>query len=466
MSEYREAKMIRKSTKNRLLGLATATAMAFSWSANVLADGDEIDALEARIAQLENLVQQLLENQEPGTAVSVAETDSATVMAAAEQAAETRVVAMLAARQEADETTAKKHSYGFGGYVKTDAIYSDYSGGSVAAGNAGRDFYIPATIPVGTEGERYLDAHSKESRINFRSTHLLDNGAQLGTFVEMDFLLSGHGDERISNSYNPRLRHAFLTYDKWTFGQTWTTLFNVAALPDNLDFIGPTESTIFGRQAMVRYTNGPWQFALENPETTITPNGGGPKIIADDSHVPDVIVRYNHKGESSSFTVAGMARQLACDENVPGGVDDTTSAWAVSLSGKIDIGDKDDFRWMASTGTGMGRYIGLNAADSAVIDANGKLEAIDSTGVFGSYRHFWDDKWRSNITLGYLSVDNDSTLTGVEATRNASSFHLNLIYNPLPKLDFGVEFMYAEREEESGVDGDMTRLQFSAKYAY
>ncbi|MEE8339885.1 MAG: hypothetical protein V3R56_07050, partial [Xanthomonadales bacterium] len=114
--------------------------------------------------------------------------------------------------------------------------------------------------PVGSHGQSYLDLHSKESRIHFRSDHQLDNGTNLATYLEMDFLLAGHGDERVSNSYNPRLRHAFLTYDKWLFGQTWTTLFNVGALPENLDFIGPSEATIFGRQVMIRYSNGPWRW--------------------------------------------------------------------------------------------------------------------------------------------------------------------------------------------------------------
>ncbi|NNK33905.1 MAG: porin, partial [Xanthomonadales bacterium] len=44
--------------------------------------------------------------------------------------------------------------------------------------------------------------------------------------------------------------------------------------------------------------------------------------------------------------------------------------------------------------------------------------------------------------------------------------HVNLIYSPVPKMDFGFEFMYADREVESGADGDLTRLQFSAKYAF
>lgn len=450
--------MAEKSLKRLFLSLSVAVILASCWPASVFADGDRIEALEARITELENLVKQLLQNQ-PAAAAS-----SAQIEAKAEEAAEARVVAML---DEHEKTTAEKvhkHSYKFGGFVKTDAIFSDYSSGS--SSGAGRDFYIPGTIPVGDgQGESYLDFHVKESRINFKSTHLLDNGAKLGTLIEFDFQLPPGGNERVSNSFNPRLRHALLTYDKWAIGQTWMTFFNVSALPENLDFIGPSESTIFGRQPMIRYTSGSWQFALENPETTITPYGGGGRIVSDDNLVPDAVLRYNMKGDWGSFTAAGIIRQLAYDNNAAG-ADDSTSGYGISLSGKFVFDNKDDFRWMATTGSGIGRYIGLNTANGAVLDEHGDLHAIDSTGVFGSYRHLWSDTWRSNLTLGYLSVDNDTSLTGMGVTKKASSVHVNMIYSPQPKLSFGLEFLYADRELESGADGDMKRLQFSSKYAF
>jgi len=216
---------------------------------------------------------------------------------------------------------------------------------------------------------------------------------------------------------------------------------------------------------MIRYTSGPWQFAAENPETTITPYGGGGRIVADDNTFPDLVGRYNMKGDWGTFTVAGMVRQLRYENNAAA-IKDSATGWGISLSGKFKIGEKDDFRWMASFGGGLGRYIGLNTANGAVLDADGNLNAIDSTGIFGSYRHFWGPKWRSNLTLGYLAVDNDIELTGSSVTKNAKSVHVNLIYSPQPKLDFGIEFMYADREVESGADGDMTRLQFSGKYAF
>ena len=282
--------------------------------------------------------------------------------------------------------------------------------------------------------------------------------------VELDFLATNDGNERVSNSYSPRLRHAFFTYNKWLFGQTWMTFFNVGALPENLDFVGPAESTIFGRQAMIRYTTGNWQFAAENPETTITPYGGG-RIVADDNVLPDLVARYNWKWDGGNLTVAGIFRELAYENN-SAGIDESTNGYGVSASGKFMFG-RNDLRWMVSTGSGLGRYMGLNTANGAFLDMDGNLEAIDSTGGFVSWRQFWNDKWRSNFTLGYLTVDNDTEEMGTAGvTSEASSFHVNLIYSPVPKMDFGIEYMHANREVESGVDGDLDRIQFSAKYAY
>lgn len=417
-----------------------------------------IAELETRVAELESLVHQLMHDHRPPLDADVIEDK-------AEKAAEARTTAILEAHHEEEDEMARRHSYRFGGYVKANALFSDFGAGSVAPDNAGRDFYLPSSIPVGTDGDSYLDFHAKETRINFASSHILADDVRLGTYVEIDFLLSDTGDERVSNSFQPRLRHAFFTYENWLFGQTWMTFFNVAALPENLDFIGPAESTIFGRQVQLRYTRGPWQFALENPETTLTPHGGGDRVVADDSHWPDVVARYNLDGERSDFTVAALLRELRY-EDPASGLEDADGGYGISLSGVVKVGPRDDFRWMASVGLGLGRYIGLNTANGAVLDADGHLHAIDSAGVFGSYRHLWSDRWRSNMTLGYLAVDNDTELTGLGVTRNAGSVHLNLIYSAQPQLDLGVEFLYADRELESGVDGDLTRLQFSAKYAY
>jgi len=359
-----------------------------------------------------------------------------------------------------DNTTVK-----IGGYVKLDAMFSDFSEGPVGTG-IGRDFYVPSITPVNstaTSSENtYFDIHARQSRFHLATDSKVGEH-ELKTYIEMDFMVTPNGDERISNSYSPRMRHAFLTYDKWLFGQTWSTFQNTASLPDSVDFIGNTDAGIFIRQPQVRYTRGSWQFSIENPETTVTDGG---RVIADDNEWPDLVGRYNLKTDKLSLAAAVLLRQLTYNNTGTGGnIDDSETAYGISITGKFMIG-KDDIRFGINTGSGMGRYIGLNVANGAIVDANGKLEAIDSTGLFASYRHLWNAKWRSNFMYSRIDIDNNTTLSGNSATKATYSARINLFYSATDKLTFGGEYAHANREVESGADGNMDRLQFMAKLAF
>jgi hypothetical protein len=361
-------------------------------------------------------------------------------------------------------------TYAFGGYVKFDAMFSDYSAGTPASSSILRQFYIPSALAIGDTGnsDYTADFQARESRINFRSDTVLDNGDKLGTYIEMDFFTHSDGNELVSNSYSPRIRHAFLKYNGWLFGQTWSTFQDVGALPENLDFVGPAEGTTFVRQGQIRYTTGAWEFAAENPETFYL--SGGARTSAGDDLLPDLVARYTFKlGSGGYIKVAGLFRQLNVQTTT---MDDSATAFAVSASGKHMFG-KHDLRWMYTYGDGVGRYLALALGTDAVEVVNpstggpaNTLETITESGAFISFRAVWSDKMRSNFTVGAYMADNDVNLTGTGVTKSAASAHVNLIWTLAPKLDVGVELMTAQRELESGLDGDMTRLMFSAKYAF
>jgi hypothetical protein len=361
-------------------------------------------------------------------------------------------------------------TYAFGGYAKFDAMFSDYSEAAPGSGDLGRQFYVVNNIPVGDgsgSGDMVADFQARETRLFFRADTVTEGGATVGGYVEMDFFTHSDGNELVSNSFSPRLRHAFLKYNGWLFGQTWSTFQDVGALPENLDFVGPSESTTFVRQSQVRYTTGAWEFAAENPETFYSLEGGAIRQSSGTDTMPDLVARYTFKLDNGGYIkVAGLYRQLNIQTTA---VDQTESAMAVSASGKFMFG-KDDLRWMATYGSGVGRYLGLAAGVDAVAtlntagDAYDSLKAVDEMGAFVSYRHLWDGNWRSNFTYGYLTIDNPSEAPN--STKEASSIHVNLIYSPLPKLDIGAEIMYAKRTMENDVDGDLTRLMISAKYAF
>jgi hypothetical protein len=365
----------------------------------------------------------------------------------------------------AASTTVGDTSIKISGYIKADAIYSEYSDGTLPSGNLMRDFYIPSLTPVGgTAEDAQFDSHIRQSRFRFTTNTPTAEGDTITGVLEFDMLVTPGGNDRISNSYVPRIRHAFVKYQDWLVGQTWTTFMDVGALPESVDFIGNTDGTIFARQPQVRYTSGNLQLALENSETTITPFGGGGRIVADDGIVPDAVAKYTFKGDWGHVSVAGLLRQLSFED--ASGIDSTESSFGVSVTGKFKVGDKDDIRVSFNSGQGLGRYSALNAANGAVIDAQGELSAIDSTAFAVAYRHVWDSKLRSSIIYSSFSADNDAALTGGAVTADTQSMRVNLMYSPTAKITVGAEYAFAKREIESGADGDMNRLQFMMKYAF
>lgn len=358
-------------------------------------------------------------------------------------------------------------TFRLGGYVKAEALYSDYSGGDIANG-VGRDFFVPAAIPVGgLSEEAALDMHAKQTRLTLTATRAVD-GHTLSAYVEADFQSSpGTGNENVTNAYNFAIRRATISYDRWLFGQDWTTFQNVGALPETTDFIGPSDGTVFARQALVRYTQPLGEhlslaIAAENPETTAY-SILAPTIAAyDDDALPDVVARLNWSPGRHQFTLAAIGRQLAVDD---AGVSREATGWGVSASGRVAIGARDDLRFMLSTGEGIGRYMGIGFAPDAAFDG-AELDPIGVTGGFAAYRHAWSDRLRSTVSYSFLEVDNDSTLTPSSANDASSSWAANLFFTPTPGLDLGVEYRHAERELFGGASGEMDRIHLAAKQSF
>ncbi|MDD1612171.1 MAG: DcaP family trimeric outer membrane transporter, partial [Methylococcaceae bacterium] len=175
-------------------------------------------------------------------------------------------------------------SLAIGGFVKLDAIYNSQSTGDNGRTNQGDQWLVPGSIPVDDSHAEanQITFHARSSRFwlkSFTPTRLGD----LNTYLEMDFFaFQAPGDERVSNSYAPRMRHAYGQLGRFLAGQTWTTFMDARALPELNDFAGAPLGRIFVRQPQVRWTQPfmigthpvDWDVALESPESTLTdPNG-------------------------------------------------------------------------------------------------------------------------------------------------------------------------------------------------
>jgi len=372
----------------------------------------------------------------------------------------------------ANNFTVGNTNVSIGGLVKMDFNLSDYSDGTKAAVPVGEDLFIPATIPVGgVDGDARFHASAKNSRINLQTLSTLQEGS-IKTRFEYDFLASAQGNERVSNSYSLRVRHAYLDWNvdnktSLLAGQTWTTFTNMKAKPETLILLGPAGLNLV-RQEQLRYTRklkqGSFQLALENPSTTLYKSSINPY---DDNSRPDVILRYNGKAKNFNYTIAAMSRELKVQQ---GSTNAKAQGYGISASGKLKIAN-DDIRFVLNYGNALGRYLGLNSFRAGVITPTGDISLIDQWGMTLALRHIWSPKWRSNLAISVTDADNPSYV-GDKTPSAYQSLQANLLYQAAPKLTVGGEYLYATKELENGKSslkddiGKLNRLQFSMKYAF
>lgn len=443
-----------------LAGAAVAVAgTAHGQATAQAADSDvlsaRIEALEAALAELKAELAETRTRSDDTVQRLEARVD-ATETAQAARAAEE---AAPAKGFQVGDTTVR-----VGGFVDLDLHVTELSDGSIGANSIARDFYIPPVTPVGGEKTQATDLTAEATRFFF-SANRNTGGRNVAAHIELDFLGSMQGDQRVSNSFSPRLRRAYLDVDGLRVGQDWSTFQNTSAIPESASFLVLSDGMVFERQPMVRYTTGPWQFAIENGNSTVTALSGG-RVEADSNLLPDLVARYNMTGDFGNVSFAALGRQLRIDEMAGIAGEEETYGWGLSTAGRVKLGEKDDIRFNLTAGEGLGRYMGLNTINAAAVNPDtGSLDAITSYGGLIAWRHPFGDTARFNVGYSGLFADNPD-YAAPASTKQVQSAYSALLWDVAPAVTMGAEVLYGIRELESGDDGSITRFTFSTKYAF
>jgi len=349
-------------------------------------------------------------------------------------------------------------SIGFGGFAKLHMMYSDVD---IAKDKWGHQEFYASDIPVGPLGKHgQFNAQAKETRFWFKS-YTPSEWGDINTLIELDL-------DQSASSYVPRLRHAYGSIGNFLAGQTYTTFTNTSALAEIE--AATAVGNIVVRQPLVRWTQAipdtplDIMLALEFPSSKLTLGTSATIENRDDERFPDFVVRLNSTQDWGNMSLAGMTRQIRWNDPVKG-IHEQAWGGAVSLAGRIDIGNRDNLRFMLSYGDALARYVVGGTYADASIDTAGamSLNTISSGTLF--YQHYWNALWRSNLALGYSHADLPSFVSH-NLTQDVRSAHINLLWSPLPQATVGLEYLYAMRELQDGRDGDLNRILFSTRFSF
>ncbi|MEN8366306.1 DcaP family trimeric outer membrane transporter [Acinetobacter bereziniae] len=302
------------------------------------------------------------------------------------------------------------------------------------------------------EAKDKLRATAKTTRIGLDFNTPVGD-AKVGGKVEVDFAGNGVNE-------NLRIRHAYLTYNNWLFGQT-TSNFLSSHAPEMIDFatnLGGGTTRI--PQVRYAYNLAPTTKLLVAAEEG---NSAGITGTAIKYSLPVLTgkVTQSYAGGNGNASARVLVENYK-DNNIR----KDKTGWGIGVGTDFKVADPLKLFADASYVVGNSNYLyGSNSAYSVV---NGDIEQNEFTAVQvgGTYKIL--PNLRSTLAYGALFADNgtDFAKENQSANEKVQQAWLNVIYSPAKPIDLGIEYINGKRETFAGQSYKDNRVGLMAKYNF
>ena len=308
------------------------------------------------------------------------------------------------------------------------------------------------------EARDKLRATAKTTRFGLDFSAPVGADNKVGGKIEVDFA-DGNG----SND-GLRLRHGYLTYNDWLFGQT-TSNFLSSHAPEMIDF-----STNVGggttRIPQVRYN---LKLAPQTQLFVSAEEGDSKATAAGDLsyRVPNITAKLTQgfadgKGTASARALVENYKSKAAD--------DTETGFGIAAGASYAVTDQLKLNGDVSYAEGNSNYLyGANSAYS-VSEVDGNIEQNKFTAVQVGATYKFNEKLRSTLAYGALFADDGSAYANDVANANANEevqqAWINIIYAPVKPVELGIEYINGKRKAFDGNSYNDDRVGLMAKYSF
>lgn len=426
--EIRMSRLLNSKFMAKSLALAVTAVMVSTAHAGK-AEQEQIQQLRKEVDALKSLIQQQHQVQQQQ------QTQIEQVKAQPVQ------IAAVAVKTESPLTGFKSKAganVNLYGFVRGDANY-------IIEG-ADNDFNSVHTSKG--EAEDKLRATAKTTRIGLDFNTPVGD-AKVGGKVEVDFA---------SAAENLRIRHAYLTYNDWLFGQTTSNFLSNHA-PEMIDF-GTNAGGGTARVPQVRYG-----FKLA-PATQLF-------VSAEKADSSGTGVKYSLPNLTAKLTQGfaegkGSASARALVENYKSTVaDDNETGWGVAAGVNYQVSAPLKVSADISHVVGNSNYLyGSNSA--YVVNANNSIEQNEFNAVQVGATYKFSPNFRSTLAYGAIFADDDTDYATLNTAGNekVQQAWVNFIYTPVAPIDLGVEYINGKRDTFAGQSYKDNRVGLMAKYSF
>lgn len=350
------------------------------------------------------------------------------------------------------------------GNVRADASYQ-------AKGPSTMYNYISAvplegSVNEGNNSDKFQSTlNATRFGFNFKTPKIGEHS--VGGKVEMDFF-GGAGRDSF------RIRHAYLTYDQWLIGQTWSNFNAIEYFPETVDASLSVGGSLT-RVPQVKFSypvdkNMNLAFSLEDSKAETVTTTGTQGFTTDARaklKLPSAVGRLNYKFDNGS-ALSGRLFLTQKSTNHEG--NDDFLAWGAALGGKYQVAENTLLRFDYNHIKGDTKNV-LWSNYAYVFDVNGEMKPNEFDVVTLGLTQKITPKIRSTLGFGYMRANTDNHFADLvrnDLTQNKELKEgwINMFYNPVKPINLGVEYMYGERktfDDQKGIDN---RVNFTAIYDF
>jgi hypothetical protein len=387
-----------------------------------------------------------------------------------------------------------------GGFAKGALIYDasgvENNGSTGTVPSFEPNSVVPGTIPLNGSAAHQLHGAThitaRQSQFNFDARTPTAWG-ELDTYIavdfggrEMGFATQASFDNR-SDPAPARMLLAYGTLGPIMAGQTLSLFFDGDAVAETVD---PTASIGVmngnnNRFPTIRYTYAgagglSLAVAAEEPITEGVANGpnqfNGASSNFDTAaagginRVPNFVVRGRMDQAWGHAALTGLVRDM--ELIAPNTQRVNKVGWAVEATGHLNTFGKDTLRAQGMYGKGVGSYmsnmgqnaglevdstnangtpctVGIVSAQLATSCAGVKVDFAQAIGAYLAYTHWWTGELRSTLNAGFEHLNHPHIITANVTQNGLDKTHigavLNLIWSPVPQVDFGIEYIWVQR---------------------
>jgi hypothetical protein len=315
-------------------------------------------------------------------------------------------------------------------------------------------------IQVGEGSQRLPNYYNglSQSRLGFEVTRQTEYGNVFGR-LEMDFAgVDGF-----------RLRHAYLQYRRFLFGQTWSLFSQITSLPATVGFAGPS-GAISVRTPQARFTarNLLPASVLSLGLEYFKPDYYIPDTIAVKSFqlIPDITARIEKPVKWGSLQLSGIVPILSGRSEEGKFV--FRPGWGVSFSTVVDSWVGGKWYLQAAGGQAIARFFSDLSGQGLDVMFNPETQKSHLPLTFGAYityEHHWNEKVFSNFTYGTLYLQKED-FTPDDTYYRGNNFRINTFWSIVEGARVGGEIIHAFRKNKDNAKGTANRINLLFYYDF